>query len=109
MRCRWTVPRTMQPDPDGRRRWDRAYQEVLTWTEGLADEPAGVSPDPGAREDGHESGALCPRCLALPGHFTGQGRVERAAATRAAGRAAPETLDEQATDRGQGRPRRRSR
>src|SRR4051794_31736240 len=37
MRCRWTVRRTMRPDPDGRRRWDRAYQEVLTWTEGPAD------------------------------------------------------------------------
>src|SRR3954471_8550240 len=67
MRCRWTVRRTMQPDPDGRRRWDRAYQEVLTWTEGLADEPAGVSPDPGAREDGHESGALCPGIDAASG------------------------------------------
>jgi hypothetical protein len=47
--------------------------------------------------------------LALPGHFTGQGRVERAAATRAAGRAAPEALDEHAPHRGQGRLGRRSR
>src|SRR3954447_15477582 len=67
MRCRWTVRRTMRPDPDGRRRWDRAYQEVLTWTEGPADEPAGVSPGPGAREDGRESGALCPRVDAASG------------------------------------------
>src|SRR3982751_1648925 len=46
--------------------------------------------------------------LALPGHFTGQWRLERAAATRAAGRAAPEPLDEQAPDRRQGRLGRRS-
>src|SRR3954452_965695 len=44
-----------------------------------------------------------PVAEALPGHFTGQGRVERAAATRAAGRAAPEPLDEHAPHRGQGR------
>ena len=32
MRCQWIVRRTMQPEPDGRRRWDRAYQDVLSWT-----------------------------------------------------------------------------
>ena len=32
MRRQWMVRRTMQPSPDGRRRWDRAYQELLTWT-----------------------------------------------------------------------------
>ena len=36
MRCQWIVRRAMQPDPDGRRRWDRAYQEALAWTKGLA-------------------------------------------------------------------------
>src|SRR4051794_34969962 len=62
--------------------------------------------------------AVIPRTLAtqtnkkplpLPGPFTGQGRVERAAATRAAGRAAPEPLDEHAPHRGQGRLGRRAR
>src|SRR3954452_24697000 len=80
MRCRWTVRRTMQPDPYGRVRWDRAYQEVLTWTEGPADEPAGVSPDPGAREDGHESGASCPGIDAASGAGqTVEQQVERLA------------------------------
>src|SRR3954469_14094216 len=83
MRCRWTVRRTMRPDPDGRRRWDRAYQEVLTWTEGPADEPAGVSPGPGAREDGHESGALRPGIDAA----SGAGPDGRAAGERLAGHA----------------------
>src|SRR4051794_24409098 len=46
--------------------------------------------------------ARWPITEALPGHFTGQGRFERAAAARAAGRAAPEPLDEQAPDRRQG-------
>jgi len=45
MRCRWIVRRTMRPTPEGQRRWDRAYQEVLAWTEGPVpvDEPVGVS------------------------------------------------------------------
>ena len=33
MRCQWSVRRTMQPTPEGQRRWDRAYQEVLAWME----------------------------------------------------------------------------
>src|SRR5918997_4781007 len=60
MRCQWTVRRTMRPDPDGQRRWDRAYQEVLPWTRVQAVAPAGASRGPGAREDGHEGGALRP-------------------------------------------------
>ena len=39
MRCQWTVRRTMRPTPEGQRRWDRAYQEVLAWTEGPVDRP----------------------------------------------------------------------
>ncbi len=40
MRCQWTVRRTMRPAPEGRRRWDPAYQEVLapggrSWPTGL--------------------------------------------------------------------------
>src|SRR3954449_4397469 len=48
MRCQWIVRRTMQPAPGGQRRWDRAYQEVLAWMEGPADEPVGVSRGPAA-------------------------------------------------------------
>jgi hypothetical protein len=67
MRCQWIVRRTMQPDPDGQRRWDRAYQEVLAWTKEMAVAPAGAWRGPGVREDGHEGGALRPRVDAAPG------------------------------------------
>ncbi len=67
MRCQWIVRRTMRPDPDGQRRWDRAYQQVLAWTKEMAVASAGASRGPGAREDGHEGGALCPRVDAAPG------------------------------------------
>ena len=40
----------MRPTPEGQRRRDRAYQEVLAWTEGTADGPVGVSRGPGAPE-----------------------------------------------------------
>ena len=64
MRCQWIVRRTMQPEPDGRRRWDRACQDVLSWTRVQAVASAGASRGPGAREDGHEGGALCP-CICV--------------------------------------------
>src|SRR3982751_2330715 len=67
MRCQWIVRRTMQPAPGGQRRWDRAYQEVLAWMEGPADEPVGASRSPGAREAGHEGGALRSCVDAAPG------------------------------------------
>ena len=49
MRCQWTVRRTMRSDPDGQRRWDRAYQEVLAWTKEMGVESADASRGPGAR------------------------------------------------------------
>lgn len=58
MPCQWVVRRTTRPDLDGQRRWDRAYLAVLAWTEVPAGAPAGGSRDRGAREDGHEGGAL---------------------------------------------------
>src|SRR3712207_5930698 len=67
MRCRWTVHRTMRPTLEGQRRWDRAYQEVLAWTEGPVDGPGGVPRGPGAPEAGHESGPLRPGVDAAPG------------------------------------------
>jgi hypothetical protein len=36
MRRQWSVRRTRQLEPDGQRRLDRAYQEVLAWTEEAA-------------------------------------------------------------------------
>ena len=29
----WRVRRALQPQPDGQRCWDRAYQQLLTWTQ----------------------------------------------------------------------------
>ena len=42
-RRQWIVRRTMQQDPDGQRRWDRAYQALLTWSSA-----ASVDEAPGA-------------------------------------------------------------
>jgi hypothetical protein len=67
MRCQWMVRRTMQPAPEGQRRWDRAYQEVLTWREERTDKAVGVARGPGARGDGHEGGPLCPGIDAASG------------------------------------------
>src|SRR5918911_3625478 len=67
MPCRWIVRRATRPDPDGQRRWDRAYLAVLAWTEVPAGVAAGGSHGRGAREDGHEGGALCPRLDAASG------------------------------------------
>src|SRR5215203_4305651 len=67
MRCQWTVRRTMRSDPDGQRRWDRACQEVLAWTKEMGVESADASRGPGAREDGHEGGALRSGIDAAPG------------------------------------------
>ena len=67
MQCQWTVRRTMRPTPEGQRRWDRAYQEVLAWTDGPADGPAGASRGPGAREASHEGGTLRSGIDAAPG------------------------------------------
>jgi hypothetical protein len=63
MRRQWTVRRTRQPEPDGQRRWDRAYQELLAWTRaGSGDERRdAVVPGPSDLEVKHESGSLCPR------------------------------------------------
>ena len=32
MRRHWRIRREVRATPDGDRRWDRAYQELLTWT-----------------------------------------------------------------------------
>ena len=29
----WQVRRVLQPHPDGQRRWDRAYQQLMAWTQ----------------------------------------------------------------------------
>src|SRR5438309_12124112 len=64
MRRQWIVCRTRQPEPDGQRRWDRAYQELLAWTHaGSHDEQRDAAvPEPSDLEVKSESGSLCP-CL----------------------------------------------
>jgi hypothetical protein len=64
MRRQWTVRRTRQPEPDGQRRWDRAYQELLAWTRvGCSGEAHDAAvPEPSDPEVKKESSFICP-CL----------------------------------------------
>src|SRR4051812_47606188 len=68
MRRQWTVRRTRQPEPDGQRRWDRAYQELLAGTRaGSGDEGrADVGPEPSDLEVKNESSSLGPRLDTAP-------------------------------------------
>jgi hypothetical protein len=62
MRHHWGVRRTLQPEADGQRRWDRAYQVLLN---GASQEAKPLDPviarRPPQREVHHESGNLCSR------------------------------------------------
>ncbi len=62
----WQVRRGLQPHPDGQRRWDRAYQQLMAWTR-----PQSVAVlaglEPPAREVGHEDRALCTCLHPTPG------------------------------------------
>lgn len=64
MQRQWKVRRIMQPSPDGQRRWDRAYQELLAWSRaGFGDERRdGAVPDLSDLEVNGESSPVCP-CL----------------------------------------------
>src|SRR3954454_5819840 len=56
----WQVRRALQPHPDGQRRWDRTYQQLMAWTQtpqSGAVVPAGPVPPP--EEDRHEDRDLC--------------------------------------------------
>jgi hypothetical protein len=63
MKRHWQIRRQFQPTADGARRWDQAYQYLLTWT--VAHEPrVDATPVPLHRlqtEDMYENGHLCPR------------------------------------------------
>ena len=62
MRRQWTVRRSTQQDPDGQRRWDRAYQHLLAWTTQQPVEEAHekkCSCQPPSLEVNHESCAVC--------------------------------------------------
>ena len=64
MRRQWIVRRTRQPEPDGQRRWDRAYQELLAWTRAGSDAGAhdDVVREPSDPEVKNENRSVCP-CL----------------------------------------------
>src|SRR3954451_869027 len=72
MRRQWSVRRTRQPEPDGQRRWDRAYQEVLAWTEAaVSGEALAAAPrTPPQGEGPDESGSLRPGLDAAPSAST---------------------------------------
>jgi hypothetical protein len=72
MRRQWSVRRTRQPEPDGQRRWDQAYQEVLAWTEAAVSGKAlAAAPrKPPRREVPDESGSLGPGLDAAPSAST---------------------------------------
>src|SRR5215218_3270003 len=57
----WQVRRALQPHPDGQRRWDRTYQQLMAWTQtpqSGAVVPAGPVPPP--EEDSYEDRDICP-------------------------------------------------
>jgi hypothetical protein len=70
MRCQWIIRRTARPDANGQRRWDQAYQRVMTWMEEMVDAPAGVSRGLVVQEGDHEGGPLRARLDATPGAGT---------------------------------------
>ncbi len=62
MRHNWEVRRTLQPEADGQRRWDRAYQALLNGASQEANPlDAVVAHRPPQREVQHESRNLCSR------------------------------------------------
>ena len=57
MKRRWYVHREAMERPDGRQRWDQAYQAILQWS--LEYEQARV-PRANDEEEYHEGGGICP-------------------------------------------------
>ena len=60
MKRHWHVHREAVQRPDGRQRWDRAYQAILRWS--LENERVEQACTPGAngKEEYHESGGIRP-------------------------------------------------
>ncbi len=46
----WRVRRVLQPHPDGQRRWERAYQQLLAWGQEAGVPAAAEGPEPPAKE-----------------------------------------------------------
>ena len=51
----WRMHRTGQPHPDGQRRWDRTYQQLMAWTQVPQDAAVPAGAEPPAREVNHEN------------------------------------------------------
>ena len=61
MKRRWHVRREAMERPDGRQRWDRAYQAILRWS--LENEQArapGANASANGKEEYHEGGGVRP-------------------------------------------------
>ena len=61
MKRRWHVRREAMERPDGRQRWDRAYQAILQWS--LENEQArapGANASANGKEEYHEGGGVRP-------------------------------------------------
>jgi len=67
MKRQWQTRRTLLAAADGRRRWDRAYQQLLGWT--APDLPPLVVATSGGQEaeGDHARGDLCPGIDAAAG------------------------------------------
>jgi hypothetical protein len=73
MKRQWHSRRTAVMTPEGRQRWDTAYQSILAWS-ALSPQPAHPHPMPTRHqahsvpeEEAHASSHLCPRLDAEPG------------------------------------------
>ena len=63
----WRMRRTGQPHPDGQRRWDRTYQQLIAWTQVSQDAAVPAGPESPAREVNHEDRDLCTGLHPAPG------------------------------------------
>lgn len=62
MKLRWHVRREAVERPDGRQRWDQAYQDILLWSLENAQETRapGASASANGKGEYHESGGVRP-------------------------------------------------
>ena len=56
MKRRWRVRREAVERPDGRQRWDQAYQAILLWS--LENEQEARAPGANGKGEYHESGGI---------------------------------------------------
>jgi hypothetical protein len=72
-RRQWTVQRTVRAENNGQHRWDRAYQQLLAWTNPERDHENRPTPLPSlAQEENYENRDVCPSVYPAPGTDTDQ-------------------------------------